>query len=107
MKNVDALGLNGLNGLKRVIIGSNSLVNREGDFSVRDCASVKEVRIENGSMKLFKSITVEGVPSLEVVEMGSSTFANVNALSLSGLSGLKRVVVGSSSFSNKNGAFSV
>ena len=105
--NVNALSLIGLSGLKRVVVGENSLVNREGDFSVRDCASVKEVCIGNGSMKSFRSITVEGVPSLEVVEMGSNSFANVNALSLSGLSGLKRVVVGSSSFSNKNGAFSV
>ena len=55
-------------------------------------------------MKGFKRIEVFSVPSLEVIEIGSSSFSNVDALRLIGLPKLRRVMIGSNSFTqHKNG----
>ena len=98
------LRLEGLSGLKRVVIGESVMVNREGDFVLRSCASVVELSVGSGSMRLFKRFEVAGVPSLETIRVGNDCFANVNEVDLEGLSGLKRMVVGMNSFTlKKNG----
>ena len=98
------LRLEGLSGLKRVVIGESAMVNREGDFVLRSCASVVELSVGSGSMRLFKRFEVAGVPSLETIRVGDECFANVNEVDLEGLSGLKRMVVGMNSFTlKKNG----
>ena len=52
----------------------------------------------------FKRIEVASVPSLEVIEIGSSSVSNVNELRLIGLPKLRRVTIGSNSFTqHKNG----
>ena len=98
------LRLEGLSGLKKVVIGESVMANREGDFVLRSCASVVELNVGSGSMRLFKRFEVAGVPSLETIRVGDECFANVNEVDLEGLSGLKRVVVGMNSFTlKKNG----
>ena len=98
------LRLEGLSGLKKVVIGESVMVNREGDFGLKNCASVVELNVGSGSMRLFKRFEVAGVPSLETIRVGDECFANVNEVDLEGLSGLKRVVVGMNSFTlKKNG----
>ena len=99
------LRLEGLSGLKRVVIGESAMVNREGDFVLRSCASVVELSVGSGSMRLFKRFEVAGVPSLETIRVGDECFANVNEVDLEGLSGLKRVVVGMNSFTLKKNSY--
>ena len=99
------LRLEGLSGLKRVVIGESVMVNREGDFVLRSCASVVELSVGSGSMRLFKRFEVAGVPSLETIRVGNDCFANVNEVNLEGLSGLKRMVVGMNSFTLKKNSY--
>ena len=99
------LRLEELSGLKKVVIGESVMVNREGDFVLRSCASVVELSVGRGSMRLFKRFEVAGVASLETIRVGNECFANVNELNLDGLSGLKRVVVGMNSFTLKKSSY--
>ena len=99
------LRLEGLYGLKRVVIGESVMVNRQGVFVLKNCASVVELVVGSGSMRLFKRFEVAGVPSLETIRVGDECFANVNEVDLEELSGLKRVVVGMNSFTLKKNSY--
>ena len=108
LKNVDALRLNGLNGLKRVVVGSSSFSNKNGAFSVVNCTSLESVEIGSSSMGAYSVLSVDNTPSLEVLSIGSNAFKNVDALRLNGLSKLKKVEISADSFTNiKLGSFQV
>ena len=102
-RNVDRLDLIGLHEVVRVVIGENSMTNKEGDFLLQNCTSVVELRVGSGSMRSFKSIDVYDTPFLEVIEIGEGCFGETNRFELIGLSELERVVIGSNSFSSRNG----
>ena len=102
--NVDMVNLIELEGLKKVVIGENAFMNREGEFALKDCLNVAEVIMGSGSMRLFNQFEIDGTPSLETIRIGDDCFANVNEMHLDGLSGLKKLMVGSNSFTlKKNG----
>ena len=105
LKSVGELRFIGMSGLKRVIVGENSLSNAEGDFSLKSCASVTELVIGSGSMKWFKSVEIVGTPALETIRIGGDSFKNVDELRLVDLPKLKRVNVGEDSFTNTEGSF--
>ena len=99
------LRLEGLSGLKKVEIGSDSFTSKEGDFSLRNCSSVSELRVGGGSMRLFRSVAIADVPSLKVIDIGSDCFESVSELGLIGLSGLESVVIGENSFTKKKNGY--
>lgn len=102
-RNVDQLDLIGLHELMRVVIGENSMTNKEGDFLLQNCTSVVELRVGGGSMKSFRSIDVYDTSFLEVIEIGEGCFGSTNRFELIGLNELKSVVIGSNSFSSRDG----
>ena len=69
--------LMGLNQLERVVIGEYSFgegnannCNICGHFYLRDCERVKELKIDNCSFQGYSVCEIDGVPSLEVIELG-------------------------------------
>ena len=71
---VTSMNVIGLDHLERIKIGMNSF-NRyaaEGDysFSVKNCSSLRELKIGPGSFENWNNTEIENVPSLEVIEMG-------------------------------------
>ena len=75
---VDEVYLIGLPKLERVLIGVNSFSETKGDwgsyttnhFHLKDCESVKELKIGRYSFKDYSVVEIENVDSLEVIEMG-------------------------------------
>ena len=67
----------GLNQLERVVIGESSFAEEDayychtyGHFYLKDCERVKELKIDRGSFKQYSVCEIDGVPSLEVIELG-------------------------------------
>lgn len=56
--------------LKRVEIGTASFAKKEGQFELKECENVKEVKIGSGSFASFSTCAIEKVEKLEVLEMG-------------------------------------
>ena len=75
-RNVDQLDLIGLHELVRVVIGENSMTNKEGDFLLQNCTRVVELRVGSGSMRSFRSIDVYDTPFLEVIGIGEGCFGD-------------------------------
>ena len=77
-ENVDEVKLIGLSELERVVIGMNSFKkekNSYGDdpnrhFYLKNCESVRELKIGRYSFSDYSVCEIENVPSLEVIEMG-------------------------------------
>ena len=69
--------LMGLNQLERVVIGKSSFAEESdcdkysnGHFYLKDCERVKELKIGRESFQEYAVCEIDGVPSLEVIEMG-------------------------------------
>ena len=67
----------GLNQLERVVIGESSFAEEDayychtyGHFYLKDCERVKELKMDRGSFKQYSVCEIDGVPSLEVIELG-------------------------------------
>ena len=76
--NVYDVKLMGLNQLERVAIGENSFTEKSksnncisGHFYLKDCERVKELKIGRESFQEYSVCEIDGVPSLEVIEMGA------------------------------------
>ena len=104
-ESVSELGLIGLSGLESVVIGENSLANKEGDFTLKNCSRMSELHVGSGSLASFKTLEIADVPSLRTVEIGDNCFENANALRLMGLAELTRVLIGRNSLASKEGDF--
>ena len=88
-KNVSELKLIGMKGLERVLIGENCFTKKkdENDKStyglyVKNCESLRELKIGNHSFEEYSVCEIENVGSLEVIEVRSVCFKNVNELKL-------------------------
>ena len=109
--NVNELKLIGMKMLKKVLIGENCFTKKksENDKSayglyVKNCESLRELKIGNYSFSDYSVCEIESVVSLEVIEVGNECFENVNELKLIGMKGLERVLIGQNSFTkHKNG----
>ena len=66
------LSLVGLKDLKTVIVGKNSFAKTSGQFHVRNCPNLIELRIDSGSFGDYTVYEIENVPSLEAIKVGSS-----------------------------------
>ena len=101
------LRLEGLSGLKKVVIGSGCFSEASGRCVIANCGVLSEVSVGNGAFAEYRALEVSGLSGLEVLRIGSGCFRNAEALRLEALSGLKRVEIGSSSFSEKSGVLSL
>ena len=86
-KYTEELKLIGMKGLERVLIGENCFTKKKGDkesygLYVKNCESLRELKIGNHSFEEYSVCEIESVGSLEVIEVGSDCFKNVNELKL-------------------------
>ena len=71
---------------------------------MKNCESLRELKIGNHSFEEYSVCEIESVGSLEVIEVGNECFSNVSELKLIGMNGLERVLIGQNSFTkHKNG----
>ena len=77
--NVDQLNLIGLSKLRSVVIGENSFTQHKNDagedpnrhFYLKNCPSLREMRIGCYSFSDYTVIDIENVNALETIEIGS------------------------------------
>ena len=89
--NVDQLNLIGLPKLRSVVIGENSFTAHPNSFGnnpnrfffLRECGSLKELRIGRYSFSDYATFEIENVPSLEVISIGDVNEASYNMYSSS------------------------
>ena len=88
-KNVSELKLIGMKMLERVLIGENCFTKKKSGndkesygLYVKNCESMRELKIGNHSFEEYSVCEIENVGSLELIEMGSDCFKNVNELKL-------------------------
>ena len=96
------LRLEGLSGLKKVVIGSGCFSEASGRCVIANCGVLSEVSVGNGAFAEYRALEVSGLSGLEVLRVGSGCFRNAEALRLEALSGLKRVEIGSDCFESVN-----
>ena len=105
-KNVSELKLIGMKGLESVIVGENCFTKKKSDnesygLYVKNCESLRELKIGNHSFEEYSVCAIESVGSLELIEVGSECFKNVNELKLIGMKMLKKVLIGENCFTKK------
>ena len=88
-KNVSELKLIGMKMLEKVLIGENCFTKKKSDndknvygLYVKNCESLRELKIGNHSFEEYSVCEIESVGSLEVIEVGSDCFKNVSELKL-------------------------
>lgn len=79
---VATMNVIGLQKLERISIGMNSFIfpQRERDlsFSVKNCSSLRELKIGTSSFSSWDKIVIENVPFLEVIEIGFLHYSSEN-----------------------------
>ena len=108
-KNVSELKVIGMKMLKKVLIGENCFTKKKSDkesygLYVKNCESLRELKIGNHSFEEYSVCEIESVVSLEVIEVGSDCFKNVSELKLIGMKMLERVLIGDNCFTKKKSA---
>ena len=88
-KNVNELKLIGMKMLESVIVGENCFTKKKSGndkesygLYVKNCESLRELKIGNHSFEEYSVCAIESVGSLEVIEVGNVCFKNVNELKL-------------------------
>ena len=85
-KNVSELKLFGMKMLKKVLIGMNCFTKKSDKESyglyVKNCESLRELKIGNHSFEEYSVCEIENVGSMELIEVGNVCFKNVNELKL-------------------------
>ena len=84
---VNELKVIGMKMLERVLIGENCFTKKKGDkesygLYVKNCESLRELKIGNHSFEEYSVCEIESVGSLELIEVGSVCFSNVSELKL-------------------------
>ena len=72
--NVNKLTVTGLSELKSVVIGMNSFTRKNGRFVLRNCPSLRELKIDSYSFSDYDVCEIESVDALEGIEMGNNAF---------------------------------
>ena len=89
--NVDQLNLIGLSKLRSVVIGENSFTKKKNGFGkesnrrfyVKNCPSLRELRVGRYSFSDYVSAVIEGNDGLEVIAMGELSSESFNFYSAS------------------------
>ena len=96
---VEEVRMAGMNELEKVVIGNVCFTSQEGcivigtknSFFLKDCARLRELKIGSNSFNDYSVCEIENLPSLEVMEIGStlnrSCGFNYASLELKGDSG--------------------
>lgn len=61
-----------MHALERIVIGEGCFTEGDGPFCVNDCPELRELKIGHRSFTHFAACEIEGVPSLETIEMGDA-----------------------------------
>ena len=82
-KNVSELKLIGMKGLESVIVGENCFTKKKSDkesygLYVKNCESLRELKIGNHSFEEYSVCAIENVPSLELIEVGGECIESDN-----------------------------
>ena len=83
---VSSVKLSGLSALERVVIGENSFTKQKNgygndpnrQFYLRNCPSLKELKVGHYSFSDYSVIEIENVDVLEVIAMGELNEASFN-----------------------------
>ena len=77
---VNELIIDGLPELESIKIGISSFYSYDGDhvFSVKNCPKLRELKIGPSCFFNWKSVEIESVPSLEVIEIGYLYYSSGN-----------------------------
>ena len=88
-ENVNEVKLIGMKMLESVIVGENCFTKKKSGndknvygLYVKNCESLRELKIGNHSFEEYSVCEIENVGSLEVIEVRSVCFKNVNELKL-------------------------
>ena len=88
-KNVSELKLIGMKMLESVIVGENCFTKKKsGNYKnvyglyVKNCESLRELKIGNHSFEEYSVCEIENVGSLELIEVRNVCFSNVSELKL-------------------------
>ena len=88
-KRVSELKLIGMKMLEKVLIGNNCFTKWKSEndknaygLYVKNCELLRELKIGNHSFEEYSVCEIENVGSLELIEVGSDCFKNVNELKL-------------------------
>ena len=88
-KNVSELKLIGMKMLESVIVGENCFTKKKSGndkesygLYVKNCESLRELKIGNHSFEEYSVCEIENVGSLELIEVGNVCFSNVSELKL-------------------------
>ena len=88
-KYTEELKLIGMKMLESVIVGENCFTKKKSEndknvygLYVKNCESLRELKIGNHSFEEYSVCEIENVGSLEVIEVGSDCFSNVSELKL-------------------------
>ena len=107
-KYTEELKLIGMKMLESVIVGENCFTKKKDEndknvygLYVKNCESLRELKIGNHSFEEYSVCEIESVGSLELIEVGSECFKNVNELKLIGMKMLKKVLIGNNCFTKK------
>ena len=68
---------------------------------MKNCESLRELKIGNHSFEEYSVCEIENVGSLELIEVGDDCFSNVSKLKLIGMKMLKIVLIGENCFTKK------
>ena len=87
-ENTTCMKLTGLRKLERVVIGKRcccwkTLKREKGMFIVKDCVSLKELKISSFSFMSFSVCRIENGRALQSIEMGDDCFCGDSSYSLS------------------------
>ena len=76
-KNVGVLKLIGLKKLEKVMIGNDCFTKENGSFTLKECDSLKELKIGYGSFSGYSVCEIDSLNSLEVIAIGGFCHASL------------------------------
>ena len=76
-QSVGELKLIGLKNLEKVMIGEKCFRQENGSFTLKECDSLRELKIGNGSFYRFCVCEIDSLNSLEVIEIGGFCHASL------------------------------
>ena len=89
--------LDGLNSLKKILVGENSFVDPKrgsstgGSFRVLNCPNLTSISVGSGSFSCFHSFQLSNLPSLQYLELGKGCFHDAESFELYNLPSLQFV----------------
>ena len=84
-KRIQVLEIENLSELESITIGSNSFTGNDGSCRIVNCSKLKSIQIGDTSFYDYNSFELNGLPSLQSIDMGEYCFEYAPSFSLTGL----------------------